>query len=406
MAKPNLQSIIRRVQIKDYRSISLCDVELSPLQFLVGPNGSGKSNFLDALRFVTDSLRGTVEHAFRDRGGIQEVRRRSEGHPNNLQIFLSGEFQQKWTFNYGFEIGAKAGGGFRVRHELCQISSLGTPNRDDYYEVRDGKVLKSSINNLPAVSDERLFLTHASGFPVFASLYVVLSGLGFYNLNPQSIRDLQPPDSGEYMIRDGGNLASVIRHLTKDSSNRRERILEYLRVIVPGLESIQAKSLGPKETIEFKEISLASGKLRKFLAANMSDGTLRALGVLAALFQSAAPDDLMPPIAVEEPEMALHPAAAGVLFDALHEASFSRQVLVTSHSPDLLDRPDVAPDSILAVLNEDGRTVIAPIEASQREALSGQLRTAGELLRIDQLRPDTQRIPKTLNLQLQLFGEK
>ena len=90
--------------------------------FLVGPNGSGKSNFLDALRFVSDSLRVTVEQALRDRGGIQEVRRRSEGHPNHMQIYLEGELAQSIKFRYGFEIGARTGGGFRVRSELCQIT--------------------------------------------------------------------------------------------------------------------------------------------------------------------------------------------------------------------------------------------------------------------------------------------
>jgi predicted ATPase len=406
MAKPNLNSILRRVAVKDYRSIAICDVQLEPLMFLVGPNGSGKSNFLDALRFVSDSLRVTVEQALRDRGGIQEVRRRSEGHPNHMQIYLEGELAQSIKFRYGFEIGARTGGGFRVRSELCQITGPKTGTEDAYYEVADGAVVRSSIRNPPAVSDERLFLTHASGYPFFKQVYEVLSGLGFYNLNPQSIRELQSPDSGERLSRDGGNLAAVVRNLSKQTQNRRERILEYMKMIVPGLDDVKAKTLGPKETLEFEEKSITTGRSRKFFAANMSDGTLRALGVLAALFQSAHAHDLMPPVAVEEPEMALHPAAAGVLFDALLEASFSRQVLVTSHSPDLLDRPNIPPESILAVLNQNGRTVIAPIEPGEREALSHQLRTVGELLRIDQLRPDLEKVPKYGNLQLPLFTEK
>ncbi|MDD9989650.1 MAG: AAA family ATPase [Spirochaetaceae bacterium] len=54
---------------------------MSPTQlaFLVGPNGSGKGNFLDALRFIADSLRFSIDHALRDRGGINDVRRRSGG---------------------------------------------------------------------------------------------------------------------------------------------------------------------------------------------------------------------------------------------------------------------------------------------------------------------------------------
>ncbi len=58
------------VRLKNYKSIGACDVELGPLTFLIGPNGSGKSNFLDALRFVADGLRNSLDHALRDRGGI------------------------------------------------------------------------------------------------------------------------------------------------------------------------------------------------------------------------------------------------------------------------------------------------------------------------------------------------
>jgi predicted ATPase len=51
---------VRRVVLKNYRSIAACDVVLGPLTFLVGPNGSGKSNFVDSLRFIGDALRSSL----------------------------------------------------------------------------------------------------------------------------------------------------------------------------------------------------------------------------------------------------------------------------------------------------------------------------------------------------------
>lgn len=68
-------TFIDQVTIRNYKSIAACKVRLGPLMFLVGQNGSGKSNFLDALRFVADSLRTSLDHALRDRGTIKEVRR-------------------------------------------------------------------------------------------------------------------------------------------------------------------------------------------------------------------------------------------------------------------------------------------------------------------------------------------
>jgi len=109
----------------------------------------------------------------------------------------------------------------------------------------------------------------------------------------------------------------------------------------------------------------------RFRALSMSDGTLRALGLLVALFQHGSGRDDTGPLLVglEESEMALNPGAAGILFDALVEASHGRQVLVTTHSPDLLDRRDIKTESLLAVVMERGQTFLGPINAAGRTIL-------------------------------------
>lgn len=83
----------------------------------------------------------------------------------------------------------------------------------------------------------------------------------------------------------------------------------------------------------------------------MSDGTLRALGILAALFQGN-PDYAPTLIGIEEPETALHPAASSALREALNRASQETQIIVTSHSPDLLDDLQLSADSLLSVVSE------------------------------------------------------
>lgn len=96
-------------------------------------------------------------------------------------------------------------------------------------------------------------------------------------------------------------------------------------------------------------------------------------------------------MAIEEPETGLHPAAADVLFNALVDASVTTQVLVTTHSADLLQSSDLDPESLLAVVAEDGVTRIGPIDDSGRSVLRDRLFTAGELLQMKQLRPGVHR---------------
>jgi predicted ATPase len=247
----------------------------------------------------------------------------------------------------------------------------------------------------PDTASDRLYLPDASAD--FRPVCDALARMGFYNPNPDRIKDLQLPDAGELLARDGSNIASVFDRIGKRQPEARSRIEEYLSRIVPGVRGVEVRPVGPRETLEFRQEVPDPESPWRFLAGSMSDGTLRALATLVALFQSAN----VPLTALEEPAAALHPAAAGVLLDALLEASALRQVLVTSHNADLLDNPKVRTANVLAVLAENGNTRIGPLDTVGQEALEQQLHTAGELLRMDQVRPD----PEISTRQLRLFDE-
>ncbi|HEY4041432.1 MAG TPA: AAA family ATPase [Rhodopila sp.] len=377
---------IRRVTIRNYKSIAACRVELGALMFLVGPNGSGKSNFLDALRFVADSLRISLDYALRDRGSIREVRRRSGGHPTHFSLRLDFVLPSGQTGHYAFRVGAKPNGGFEVQTEECRIGAF-LPHRDASFHVEGGRVTEASFQPHPAVLPDRLFLVAASGIPEFRPVFDALSRIEVYNLNPRAIASMQKPDPGEILRRDGGNAASVLQRFSPDMHQAVETDLAR---IVPGISEIKYRTLGSQETIEFRQIVQSQEHSWRFLADSMSDGTLRALGVLLAVYQaSTASSDQPRPLTVglEEPESALHPAAARVLLGALREGSRHCQVLVTSHSPDLLDDPDIPTDALLSVDNQKGLTRIGPIDDAGKEMMKRKLFTAGELLRQSQLAP-------------------
>ena len=379
---------IRRVTIRNYKSIAATQVDLQPLMFLVGPNGAGKSNFLDALRFVADSLRTSLDHALRDRGTIKEVRRRSGGHPNHFALRLDFALPDGSAGHYSFRVGAKPSGGFDVQHEECRIASGTKLDQVHHYHAKSGKVIDSSVSQMPASLPDRLLLVAASGLPEFRPVFDALSGIEVYNLNPTEIALMQKPDPGDLLRRNGDNAASVLQQFDSDL---RERISNYLSRIVPGVASVEPKTLGSQETVEFRQIIKGQEHPWRFLASSMSDGTLRAFGILLAIFQALAakPNRRTPLlIGLEEPEMALHPAAASVLLAALRDASQQVQIIVTSHSPDLLDNADIGSDSVLAVENDAGLTRIGRLDQAGREMLREKLFTPGELLRQNQLAPD------------------
>jgi len=378
---------LRRVRIRNYKSIGRCDVECGTLTVLVGRNGSGKSNFLDALRFIVDGLQASLDHAIKSRGGIDSVRRRSTGHPRNFAIQLEFDLSSEHTATYGFEIGSQTGGGFFVKQE--QLNMVNPRNETvAWYRRAEAEVASASIPNMPPATRDRLYLVNAAGLPVFRPVYDALLAMGFYNLNPAVMKQLQPPDAGELLHRDGANIASVIGRLSTDELGVLERVKSYLASIVPGIEDVARVGLGPQETLEFRQKVVGAEHPWKFYASSMSDGTLRALGILVGVTQLAERKEPVRLVGIEEPETALHPAAAGALMDALREAAHHTQVLVTTHSPDLLDQVDPDADRLVAVQASEGDTVLGPIDPASLDAIKRHLYTAGELLRMDQLEVD------------------
>ena len=378
-----MAAFIRSVALKNFRGIAACDVRLGSLQFLVGPNGAGKSSFLDALAFLRDATRDSLDHAIRNRGGIGEVRRRSRGHPTHFGIDVGFRLPSGSTGRYRFRIGAQRGAGYEVQIESCAFD-----DGSAHFDVKGGRV-RGSATVMPPASRDRLYLVTAAGLPEFADVYKGFTQMGFYNLNPAEIAGPQMPQTGGVLADQGENTAAVLAELARLAPERKERIEQYLQAVVPGIVGVDHVSRGRQETLEFRQRVSGGNDSWRFDAHTMSDGTLRAVGLLVALFQRASELwEWAPLIAIEEPEAALHPAATAVLLDALREVSGNTQVLVTSHSPDLLDHKEISPETLLAVASHNGNTIIGGPDPASIDAIRRRLYTAGELLRMDQLAPE------------------
>src|SRR5436305_750186 len=192
--------LLLKIFIQDYKSIQHCEVDPGPLTFLVGRNGSGKSNFLDALRFVADSLRTSLDQAVRSRVSIYDIARRGSRRIFWITLQLWSPDQSVITYSFG--VVAHSPGSFDVVRETLDIA-LESGEPIAYYEVRSGTVIRSSIENPPAAHADRLYLVSASGLPEFRPVYDALSSMAFYDFSPEAMRGFQASDTGELLRRDG-----------------------------------------------------------------------------------------------------------------------------------------------------------------------------------------------------------
>jgi len=355
------RSNVIAVELTAYKSIGECRVALGPLTFLVGRNGAGKSNFLNALQFLHDATDTNLESAVRSHGSPGSIRRLGcVDVVIAIDITLSGR-----SVSYSLALSMPENN-YEVMHEIL-VAPDAEPLTLSTFESHQ-RVLALPIG--------------AAGNADAKAMYEFIRAMRFYDFSLPAIRSLQDPSEGTLLRSDGGNLASVLEQLANTDPSRYDRLHEYLGAVLPGLKRVRRELLGPKEGIKFET---SNGT---FFAQHMSTGTLLALAVLTALFQPPDQTGQGPTlVAIEEPERALHPAAAGVLFDAMVEASSDRQVLVATQSPDLLDRKDVAAESLLAVVDTEAGTAIGPVGDNARRVLAKHLFTAGELVRLDQLQP-------------------
>jgi len=385
---------LRQVELKNYKNLAAISVTLEPLTILVGPNGAGKSNFVDALRFVKECLTQSITVALQNRGGIGVVRRHSRGHPTHFGFRFQMESPQL-SADYAFEIAAKPRGAFEVKRERCLVEPvMGEPHG---YDVVGGRFKREIPGIRPKLEPDRLALVAVSGVEEFRPVYDFLTCMQFYAIASERIRRLQEPNPGEVLNHDGSNAAAVLREIEQRDNEAYERLCRLLSKVVPGTSRVEYVSIGQRETIRFKQ-DVGDTTPWAFDALSMSDGTLRVLGILLAVYQVSPPSL----IAIEEPEATIHPAALEVLVDILMDGAHRAQILLTTHSPDILDDKDILDHRIRVVESHQGKATIGPLGKFSRQAIKQRLYTVGELLRMGEIATD--RDPEEQSVQqLNLF---
>ena len=376
--------MLHHLNIRNYRSLRSEAVELDNPTFLVGSNGAGKSNLVDALSFLSEAMELPLAAVFRRRGGFESiVHRRAKSRRTTVAFrmvlrHLDGRVARA---SYDLSLRYRRDHGLEVAHESCRIKTpdgggtsfdrrASTSERRGFAwtgEAGRPKLAPSTLA-LPLIGDSR-----------FDPVFDFLANMRVYSIDPLTLHSNHEPCSNRELYEDGSNTARILRQIEKKSPEDWDEICELLSAAVPSVVEVQAKKRHGALTLQFMQ-KLSDGKAR-FDASEMSDGTLRVLGVLVAAYQHPAPSLMV----IEEPEASIHPAALGVVLDVLRSATKSSQVVVTTHSPEVLDAEWIEDRHLRLVSWENGATRIDGTAPSVKQAMSENLFGAGELLRSNAL---------------------
>ena len=376
---------ITKVVIKRFRSFPTATLAFANPLFVVGRNGSGKSNLADVFSFVSEAMASPLQAVFDRRGGIGAVRNRSSGqqsYPPNLGLaFEFGPINGAEGGRFAFEVKALPNYRYCIVHEQCLVRSKGGVR---WWFDRTDK-WKSNVEGFtPALESSALAMPLVGGDERFAPIFRVLGTMRAYSIQPAKLREMQDPDSGVALKPDGSNAASVLQELLRGegASANRVEINRILEGIVPATCVVSPKKHGNKLSMSFSQ-AWGEKKLT-FDAFNMSDGTLRSLGLIMAVFQKPSPSLLV----IEEPEATIHPGALGAVLDLIRRATKTMQVVVTTHSPELLDARWITDDNLRIVSWQKGASHLLPPSEATRQAMRQHLMGAGELLRSNALQAD------------------
>jgi predicted ATPase len=365
-----LENYISHVHIENFRSLANVDVDLLPLTVLVGANGSGKSNFIDALRFVRDSLTRTPDGAIEANGGFAQLAYKAP-HANASRVqfhFSMISESRQCEYTYAIEAADNTYGADTVRVAYERLDIDGKP----YFEQENTRWKLASAGMTSPIAGLGLYtLSQQTGIQPF---YHMLANQRYYTLYPNALRSSVEPRRKYFDFDEAGSSIESALAFFLERGTWQIDLRNTLQLIVPHIDDFEliAGDDGLRVLVRH-----TNGE--KFRLLQESDGTLRVIGLLLALYRIPP----LPLIAIEEPELAVHPGALGILVDVIEEAALRMQVIVTTHSPDLIAR--FRAGNLRIVEWTDEGTKIGPLEERQRDVIERQLFDAGDLLRIEGL---------------------
>jgi len=373
------------LRLQNWKNFARIEVDLQNRVFLVGPNAAGKSNLLDVFRFLRDlaSPGGGFQEAIRRRGGVSAIRCLAARRYPDIELRVVVEPRQantRWEYELAFKQDAQR----RARISKEKV-------------VRDGQVLLMRPNDDDKQDPARLTQTHLEQVNVnrsFRELASFFESVRYLHIVPQLVRE---PDRSVGRPNDpfGGDfLEQIAKTQERTRLARLSRIRDALRVAVPQLAEIE-QYRGGRGTPHLR------GKYEHWRPQGawqtedqFSDGTLRLMGLLWVAMEGGGP------LLLEEPELSLHPEIVRYLSQmfARVQRRTGRQIILSTHSPDLLRDEGIGLDEVLLLRPGSEGTEVTPAGAFQeiRDLLQGGLSLADAV------------IPKTRPAradQLTLFGD-
>lgn len=350
MAKNYSRMKLTQVVIKGYKSISYdspVTLKLGNVNILLGANGAGKSNIISFFRMLSYMMSKSF-------GRYVEM----VGTANSLLHYgpkktpaISGEliFSNATSLDtYTFTLASAAPDRLIITEENVRWHKAGEENP---YEV----VLEPNFKESSLVDSKDR---------IAKAIYWMLSYCKVYQFHDSSsegpLRKACPVETANYLQSHGNNLPSFLFYLRDNFPDSYERILSYVRDVIPQFQDFYLEPVGNFISLRWMDNSATD---YRFNAHQLSDGSIRFIALATLLLQ---PAQTMPNVIIlDEPELGLHPYAITQLAEMIKDASCHSQIIVASQSKDLVDHFEIEDISIVEMSDDNSCTSLRKLDREE-----------------------------------------
>jgi predicted ATPase len=394
--------MISSVTIQGFKSYkSLKDFSLRPLNVLIGPNRSGKTNFLDFWDLLSQAGKQQLPNAISKRGGIGSVIswNRDASLKFELDFEAHGPFAPENGIRYSVDL-VKQQLTYSIANERLAQNPKKTGLQNSRLIISSGTGIiykhaagKNERQEIRLDSTTDLAITQirdAASYTTLDKLRRYLANITVHrpfntddnspirNAQPIGVREAEVPPTR--LSRGGENLTNVL-YFMHNEPKYQDYYEEYLATLRRGFPSFE-QLIFPADVGQGKTIMAWKDRYmpKRAITANLlSDGTLCFMCLLAALYDPEPPSILC----IDEPEVSLHPQLIRLLASVLEEASDRMQIIVATHSPDLISALQNADDVVVAEA-EDGWSTLKRLSQKDlqhwlQEYSLGELWESGEI---------------------------
>lgn len=391
---------IQKLNVEGFRSLRNVTWEPGKLNVVIGPNGSGKSNLIRALVLLQKSALGELPQEILRMGGIAPLL--WDGQVEELSWSVRTDplearrdpVREALTYDLRIrQLGATSS--YRVEQEQLAnhfLKELGqkaepkkflerTPRRAVTFDFQE----RSLVAHEGSIADDQTLLSLVAGpfgSPVVLGFREMLAGWAIYHDvhvdQGAPLRQAAIARMDRRVAADGQNLIPVLHTLYTGSREFKKTVDDAMRV---AFNNDYEELVFPPAADQRVQLRIRWRSLRtEQSAADLSDGTIRFL-LLLAILANPDPGDL---IAIDEPEVGLHPSMLPLVAEHAAEAAERSQVILTTHSTQLLDAfTEEAPTTTVARWS-DGETHLSVVDGEElrrwlQEYSLGSLFRSGEL---------------------------